>query len=359
MPSEAKSAAFQEGERRPPYLTICHITDHSACNLACPYCISSWRPDNKRFSPSILRAIIQRIREVMRPVSLVLGQWGEFFTSPTLMEETALLCNDPGNLAGVSILTNLYADWEKVIRPFAEGVDTGRLTMGCTLHDRVISEEEVGCFFEKTARLHAMGVLVYVNYIVTDDAAVAKAHSYKLNCDAIGVPLTLMPLYPSRPEPGAKQDFSVWLDALSTESLRELKCLCESPHAYRMLFDARTPFGMRCGAGSDYLYINAVGDMFPCCCGRSASYLGNIVRQGIVTLEQDTVCRESSCFHPYDMSALRIVDRRYTRTRDFRLIHSREGVSRGELESGYGMPLRLLRAAQRISHTGPAQAVAK
>jgi hypothetical protein len=45
---------------------------------------------------------------------------------------------------------------------------------------------------------------------------------------------------------------------------------------------------------------------------------------------------------------MRIVEGRYVRTRDMRLILPRDGISRCELEQGYGMPLRLLRAVPRV-----------
>ncbi len=267
------------------------------------------------------------------------------------MEETTRLCNAPGNLVGVSILTNLQADWGRVVRPFVEGLDPKRLAMGCTLHDRVIAKDAVNRFYDKAARLREMGVLVYVNNILFGRDAVARARAHKRRCDAIGVPLTLMPLFPSKPSRDGlpRKDFSDGLTSWSAEDLRELKPLCDSPHSYKMYFDARTTLGMRCGAGRDYLYIDAGGDIFPCCGARHLPLLGNILADGVVPREEDRVCRQPFCIRPYDMSALRIVDRRYARDRDFRLIRPREGLSPAELESGYGMPLRLMKAAAGLT----------
>ncbi len=335
---------------RSPYLAICYLTSHAACNLSCPYCIGSWKPAPGAAGDAAPRAVLDRVQAIPRPVNLILTQWGEFFTSRPLMEETTRLCNAPGNLVGVSVLTNLQAGWDRTIRPFVEGLDTTRLAMGCTLHDRVITARDVDRFFEKAGRLRERGVLVYVNYILSGPDGIARARAHKSRCEALGVPLTLMPLFPSKPgagDPGSA-DFFRGMTSWSAGELREIEPLCDSPHTYRTYFDARTPLGMRCGAGRDYLYIDAAGDVYPCC-GKRDSPLGNILRDEIAFREEDAVCGCVFCLRPYEMSALRIVDRRYTRDRDFRLIHQREGLPAEVLESGYGMPLRLWREASRLA----------
>lgn len=347
-----ETGAVLSGEGvRTPYTGIFHITNHYACNLACPYCIAGGKSRKRRFNLAALRAILERIQAISRPVSLLLAQWGEFFTSSALMEETTRLCNEPGNLVGVSIATNLHADWDRVIRPFAEGLDTDRLSMACTLHEGVIGEKAVGYFFDKVSRLHEMGVLVYVNYVIHDEEAIAKAGFHKELCDSLAVPFTIFPSIPMTLLPDGRKapDIIGGLTSWSAEALRALEPLCDSLHAYRMLFDARSPSGMPCGAGRDYFYIDPTGEIFPCFTNsRPASSMGHILRDGLAPLERDMVCREQFCYCPYDIPAMRIVEGRYVRTRDMRLILPRDGICRCELEQGYGMPLRLLREMPRV-----------
>lgn len=347
---ESPAAGPVAGGPRSSYLAICYLSSHAACNLACPYCIGSWKPAPDAAGDAAPRAVLDRIQAIPRPVNLILAQWGEFFTSRPLMLEATRLCNAPGNLVGVSILTNLQAGWDRTIRPFVEGLDTTRLAMGCTLHDRVITVRDVDRFFEKAGRLRERGVLVYVNYILSGSDGIARARAHKSRCKALGVPLTLMPLFPSKPGPGDPEapDFFRGMMSWSAEDLREIEPLCDSPHTYRMYFDARTPLGMSCGAGRDYLYIDAAGDVFPCC-GQRDSPLGNILREEIAFRAKDAVCSRVFCLRPYEMSALRIVDHRYIRDRDFRLIRPREGIPAEALAAGYGMPLRLIQAAKGLA----------
>ena len=107
--------------------------------------------------------ILEKIREIPCEVCLRIGVGGEIFTSPEILEGVRRICNEDNKIFGVNFSSNIYADWDKVISPFLDTVNTKKLGMGCTLHDQVI--DDIDLFFSKVKKLQKAGVLVYVGML--------------------------------------------------------------------------------------------------------------------------------------------------------------------------------------------------
>jgi pyruvate-formate lyase-activating enzyme len=173
----------------PPNLSVPLITPYTGCNLNCPYCIKrSVRKKGDRFD---IRRFGEILKEILRwpySVNLHLGVEGEIFTSGELLATVRTLCNERNNSQTVSFLSNIHADYQRMIGPFLASLDTGKLGMGCTLHDVVVSV--IDGFFDKVARIHKAAVAVYVTHVAVPER-IARIRRYKQRCEEIGVPLIL------------------------------------------------------------------------------------------------------------------------------------------------------------------------
>ncbi|UCH97267.1 MAG: hypothetical protein JSV88_10560, partial [Candidatus Aminicenantes bacterium] len=138
-----------------PYLGIRFQSKYNVCNMKCPYCIC--REDkNPAFDFNIFKGILTGINKLPAKVCLQIGTQGEIFTSQVILEEIKNLCNKKNNIFGVTFLSNINFDLNKIIKPFLDSVNTGKLGMGCTLHDLVI--EDIDMFFKKVKIIKEKGV---------------------------------------------------------------------------------------------------------------------------------------------------------------------------------------------------------
>lgn len=315
-----------------PYLSIRYEINYWKCNLNCPYCIvKSGRPADYTFNMEHFRAGLLRIKALPYRICLHFGFRGEVFTSGEILEEIRQLCNEENNLFGVSFLSNIQADWEKVIQPFLNSVNTAKLGMGCTLHDSVITD--IDGFFDKVEKINASGVKMYVTYVALPDK-IQKIREYKERCESIGVPLIINSLIGKYSGIQGLDPEKIYPDAYTEEEKSLLKPLWDTPHSYKLLVEACSPRGMSCAAGRNYLYIDPDGNVFPCNKMRD-KFLGNIVRDEIQFMENDSICESDRCLCGNQNQALRIVDKYYTRTRNIRIFHPRNDVQTDQLYIGY------------------------
>ena len=266
------------------------------------------------------------------------------------MEETTRLCNDRNNLVGVTLHTNLRADWEGVIGPFIDELKSERLVVNGSLHDSSIPHAEVDRFFEKVKKLRSRGVTVLVTYLVhPDDLYVAT--TYKQRCDDLRVHFGALPYvteWLNRNDPLAISPVDT-RPRFSRAQLIQAKLLCSSADVYALYFEQRTTLGMACGAGSDYIYISPDGSIHPCLTLAGDSPIGHIL-EGLPELpSHEITCPRLFCLCPHEATALRIVDRYYRRGRFMALLEPKPGVSDLLTSQGYQAPLYFLNAvaAQR------------
>lgn len=318
-----------------PYLGVRYQVKFHKCNLSCPYCIAEWKTQENVFDKDTFSRVVQKLKELPYRISLRIGVGGEFFLCPELMDEVKSICNSDTNIFNVSISTNLVAGWEQTVKPYLASLNTGKLGMGCTLHDTVI--KNVNEFFEKTIKVKETGVEVYVGYVAMPQN-IARIVEYKRRCDTAGIPLIMNGLIgkvvgvegadPSREYP---RDYT-------PAELAALRQVWDTPHSYMMLLHGATSKGMRCSAGRNYIYIDQGGRVFPC--GNVSQLglsncMGNILTDPIRMQDEDTLCPVSSCWCGNENQALRIVDSNYERSRTLRVFNRKPGVSDEDLYQGY------------------------
>lgn len=349
MGSNVTGKPLSKVTQSPPYLTVTFISSYYNCNLACPYCITDWKRRSRDPSEPGLREIFDGINRIPRPVSLVNSQMGEFFLSNELQEETIRLCNTNNNLVGITLFTNLRADWNRIVRPFAESVNPARLTMICTLHDTVIPERQIDIFFDKAGRLISLGIDVCVTHLV-QPGRVEFTKAYKHRSDEIGARFSVFPLQAMGAARG--DNTALRIDQLSSpfssDELADIKPLCESPHMYHMYFGLRTTYGSACGAGRDYIHIAPSGEVFTCLALKCKGAIGNIIGDDVGFLAKDKICPIPFCSCPHEVAALRMVDQRYQRGRDSRMLTPKPDINEAALDSGYPMSLYRYNIAQRL-----------
>ncbi len=313
-----------------PYLGIRYQVRYHKCNLACPYCIASWKDQPNLFDAETFGRIAGRIMDLPYRVSLRIGVGGEIFTSPELMAGVRSICDADSAVRNVSFSTNLVAGWDETIGPFLARTDTRKLGIGCTLHDMVIPD--VDLFFEKVRKVRDTGAEVYVGLVAVPGRFRAIAE-YRSRCDAMGVPLIMNGLVGSlKGVEGADPSLTYPRDYTADE-LRELESLWDTPHSYLLLLEARRTRGMTCSAGRNYIYIDHLGNVRPC--KRSARSLGNILDAPPAFQAEDTVCPEDVCWCGNENQALRIVDEYYDRSRTLRIFRPKAGIPRERLYEGY------------------------
>lgn len=313
------------------YLGIRYFMGYYKCNLKCPYCIASYDREQKLpFDLDKFINIINKIKKLPYSVCLRIGTGGEFFTSPEILGVIRDICNEENNIFGVSFSSNIYADWEKVIKPFVESVNTSKLGMGCTLHDTVI--KDVDPFFEKVKHLKESGILLYVGHVALPQR-IDLIKQYKQRCQDIGVPLLLNALIGKvGGAEGYDPDLTYPRDYTAGE-LKRLKRLWGTPHGYKLLVEACSTRGMSCSAGKNYIFIDSDGNVFPCSAIKSS--MGNILNGNVSFQENDTTCPVSTCWCGNENQALRIVDKYYDRTRTLRLFYPKENMPEKTLYKGY------------------------
>lgn len=320
-----------EPEPASSYLAIRYQPGYTLCNLSCPYCITKdFRKGRNLFRKQDFQAILSRIEELPRTVCLHLGIEGEIFTSPEMLDEVKRVCNTSNNLIGVSFLSNIHADWEKVITPFLTSVNTQKLGMGCTLHDLVIGD--VNPFFDKVRKIKDCGVLVYVTYVAIP-GRLPQIREYKQRCDDMGVPLILNALIGQVAGIEGVDPRKRYPRDYSADEVRQLKGLWDTPHSYKMLLDACSPKGMPCAAGREFIYIDHQGNVLPC--RRIKKRMGNIIQEDIRFRAKDMVCPCDRCWCGNQNQALRIVDKYYERTRNMRVLYPKAGIPQETLYQGY------------------------
>jgi hypothetical protein len=136
-------------------LDVAHTINYYHCDLRCPYCISDW--DNQRGTrsarpldtpPDRQAAILRAIAGLPYRVHLALSNMGEPLINRRLLSELTALCSGgDATLEALTLITNLHADWDRVIEPFLSSLDTSRLALACTLHDAVLPPEDIERFF--------------------------------------------------------------------------------------------------------------------------------------------------------------------------------------------------------------------
>jgi hypothetical protein len=277
------------------------------------------------------RTSLTRIKELPYRICLHFGFRGEVFTSHEILEEIKLICNEKNNLFGISFLSNIEADWEKVIGPFLDSVNTQKLGMGCTLHDTVISD--INSFFGKVKKIKERGVKVYVTYVALP-SMIQNIRNYRDICKDIGVPLIMNALIGKYRGVHGLDPEKLYPDSYTEEEISALKLLWDTPHSYKLLVEACSPRGMTCAAGKNYIYIDPHGNVSPCNKMQNR-FMGNILRDKIEFQKADSVCESDRCLCGNQNQALRIVDKYYMRTRNIRIFHPRTEFCAEELYEGY------------------------
>jgi MoaA/NifB/PqqE/SkfB family radical SAM enzyme len=314
-----------------PHLSVRLRTPYQVCYLACPYCIKrAVRNKGEPFNIQRFRDIIQKLLQLPFTVNLHLGVEGEIFTSPDLLEEIVTLCNSHNNLQTVSFLSSIDADWNQVIGPFLSSLDTRKLGMGCTLHDLVIPDIE--SFFRKVARILDAGVAVYVTHVAIP-GRIAHIQNYFHRCRKLGVPLILNSLIgQAKNIPGIDPELA-YPQSYGERERESLRDLWDTPHSYQMLIHASSPRGMKCTAGSRYVFIEPNGEVFPC--SKIKTSLGNILTADVRFLQDPLICPSDRCWCGNQNQALCIVDEYYQRTRNVRMFHPKQGIPVAQLYAGY------------------------
>ena len=330
-----------------PYLAIRYTIKYHKCNLKCPYCNAEWKKKNYTFDIDKFRKIINKILQLPYQVCLRIGNGGEMFTSPEMLETVSKICNEDNNITGVSFSSNVHADWDTVIKPFLDSTNTSKLGMGCTLHDTVI--KDVDLFFDKIRMLKESGVLLYVGYVAFPDR-IDYIKKYKKICDEIGVPL-IMNAYNGFIE-SDRQDEKIHPQADGNQEKRkakfypkdytkkekdELRKLWFTPHSFKLVIETSSSNGMECSAGKNFINIRDNGDVFPC--SRIDKSMGNILADSVEFQEKDTICPATVCYCGNEHVAMRIVDKYYDRTRTLRIFTPKKGIKRSELFKGYNLSI--------------------
>jgi MoaA/NifB/PqqE/SkfB family radical SAM enzyme len=313
-----------------PYLGVRYQVKYHKCNLDCPYCIARWKEQKNFFDNLTYRGVLEGLRRLPYRICLRIGVGGEAFTSPELLQGMVDICNSDSNIFGVSFSTNLVASWEGTIEPFLDSLDTGKLGMGCTLHDTVI--KDIDGFFEKARKIRDKGVLLYIG-LVAIPGRIHMIREYRERCLDMRIPLIMNGLVGKLVGEAATSNFREYPEAYTNGELTLLKALWDTPHSYMMQLEACSTMGMVCSAGKNYLYINASGDVFPC--SRIRNKIGNILTDQIVLQADDTICPVSSCWCGNENQALRLVDRYYDRTRTLRIFNKKSEILEEDLYTRY------------------------
>jgi MoaA/NifB/PqqE/SkfB family radical SAM enzyme len=334
-------------------LDVAHTIKFYHCDLRCPYCISDW--DNQRGTRSarpvdaprdLQGAILRAIAALPYRVHLTLSNMGEPFVNRWLLSELTALCNgstDPG-LDALTLITNLHADWDRVIAPFLDRVDTSRLALACTLHDSVLSPAEIEAFFASARRARERGALVMVINVVRPGALDAARH-WKARCDREGLPFLPNAIVASEGGRGVRAQRE---SPYTPDEIAAARDLSETPHSFKLLFEAASTLGEPCAAGRRYVFVDSDGDVFPCLSLKDARPpLGNVLRGTFAASPASGVCPLESCGCPNEIGALHIVDDRYERTLDHRYLIPKAGWAAERLEDGYRAGLYARRAAMR------------
>lgn len=311
-------------------LSIRYQVKYHKCNLNCPYCIVKVHKRESDFDLEKLQKGVENIKKLPYKVCLRMEIRGEIFTSPEILEVVRNICNEENNICGVNFSSNIHADWDTVIKPFVESVNTKKLGMGCTLHDTV--EKDIDLFFQKVRLLKDQGILLYVGYVALPQR-IGFIKGYKKICHDLGVPLVLNAFVgSSRQEDGFGSSRLYPVDYTLKER-RELRDLWDTPHSYKMQVDESRPKGMICSAGKKFIYINNDGEVFPC--SHIKSSIGNIIDGEVNFQEKDMICPANRCTCGVQNQALRIVDKYYDRTINIRIFYPKENISKKRLYGGY------------------------
>ena len=323
-------------------LDVSYVVNYFHCDLRCPYCISDWNNQRgtrtgraKDSPPERVIAILRQVAALPYRVHLTVSNTGEALLNPGLLSEVSRLCNHetPGRgVEALTMFTNLHAGWDRVIAPFLARTDTSRLALACTLHDSVLSPAEVETFYENCAKAKDLGVLVMVIYVVLP-GALDRAARQKARCDSLRLPFLPNALLAVDDGRGTALRGR---SAYTAEEVARARHLTETPHAHKLLFEARSTFGARCAAGRRYVFVDSDGEAFPCFSLKDGRIrLGNVLDGSFQPREESMACPLEWCGCPNDNAALHIVDDRYERTMDHRYLIPREGVSPARLEDGY------------------------
>jgi pyruvate-formate lyase-activating enzyme len=325
-------------------LDISHVVNYFHCDLQCPYCVTDWtnqrgtrdsRPED--VSEMRERRVLSAIAGLPYRVHLTLSNAGEPLVNPWLLDLVADVCLPPTGegLTALTLVTNLHGDWDRVIAPFLDRVDTTRLALCCSLHDSVISTDAAEAFFDSCTRARDRGVFVMVVSVVLP-GQLDRAFACRARCDSLGIPYMPNPLVAAEGGRG----FDATSSPYSPEDIARVRELAETPHAHKVLFERRTTRGVACQAGSRYVYVDSSGDAFPCVSlKRGTEGLGNVIDGSFDPRPGPMACPLTSCGCATDASAMCLVEDRYTRTVDHRYLQQRHDVEDSVLQAGYGPSL--------------------
>lgn len=312
-----------------PYLGVRYGIGFRRCNLDCPYCFAEWRSRMDQLDVPRFHAILEGIEKLPGRISLRFGIGGEAFICPPFLDKVIELSHKDGPIKTMSWSSNIQADWDKVIHPFLDAVDTSKIGMGCTLHDTVI--EDIDLFFDKASRIKEAGVEVYIGYVALP-GRIDHLRGYKKRADDLGIPLLLNPYaQPRNPDYPSLDERTFRYEK---EEARDLAEVFGSTHVHQLTVERAPTLGMRCSAGKQYLVIHADGNVFAC--DRIPEPMGNILEGPIQLQDSDTTCPRRHCWCPNENQALRIVDRKYLRNgRTLRVIEPKPESTPAILRQGY------------------------
>lgn len=256
------------------------------CNYTCGYCpwnatVRRVEADAFREDEARLHAVLRRVSELPDPVEFFITPRAEYLVLPYWRDAVAFLLGLP-HVERVTIQTNLSFDLE----PFLARVDASKLALWTTYHPTEVAEREREELFRKWEVLRRRGILFSVGVVGTRE--------------------NLSPMHELRAR--LAPDVYVWVNAYkreanyySEEELQEIRAV--DPY-FDMNNQHYASLGQPCTAGQRAVYLDDEGDLRRCFF--VGEVIGNLYRDGWVTLDAPLGCPKSTC-HCY-VGQMHVVD---------------------------------------------------
>lgn len=267
-----------------PPLTMAYYAVTDGCNLRCPYCYAS----SEKCLPGQLSTaesldLITQIAELGAQIIVFTG--GEPMLRKDLFQlvEHARLCGMRANIITNATMIRKQEQADRFAELFNDvivSLDGGTAES----HDRTRGKGSFAKTYRALQMLNAAGVVPRINHIVTSDN-IGELEDFATFLEGIDVHSVRLMNHDELGR-GANDEYDFgWSDHLRVQQI-----VWTSPVAGKLQPDGPRPVRPcsvkgNCGMGGNEIYVNSLGDVYPCkLVTRESAHAGNVRRQSLAEI---------------------------------------------------------------------------
>jgi len=265
-------------------LNIRYMTGYSRCSYKCPYCIvghGQQKDPGVGFDKTLFMKIINNISSLPYDINLRPGVYGEMFLSDTLRKGFGVLANSE-NIKSLNLITNLSLS-VKQYHKYLFDYPTYKIAIVGSCHPSQIKNWSQ--WYEKVAVFDLF--YDFTVCLICYPPELDKVAEVAAELKKAGISYFLQPFL-------GRYRAMQYPYSYSTKELKIIKKHVYSDYDYDYLFKSEMP-GFCC-AGSEYIYIDPLGKVYPCGGVKYASPIGDLSKDvGFSLFPSHVFCIANHC----------------------------------------------------------------